>query len=125
LVDAIDVIKAHPFLGQGLGSTLVFEETGGLVKEVAAIDQGFAYVMSKFGILGLASFYGLVYSVFKRSGWPETNRVHIATFVLFIFSIAFMVSHPVMLQFIGAGFVGIIAGLLCRARSLRPGPRSQ
>jgi hypothetical protein len=95
LVDAIDVIKAHPFLGEGLGSTLVFEATWGGVKEVAAIDQGFAYVMSKLGILGLASFYALVYSVFKRSGWPETNRVHIAAFVLFIFSIAFMVSHPV------------------------------
>jgi len=115
LLNAMEVVQLHPLLGGGLGSSLVYVDPSlGGVTDVAAIDQGFAYIISKFGILGLVSFCWLVFAAFHSSGWPERNAVHIGAFVLFLFSVLFMISHPVMLQFIGAGFVGVIGGVLFR-----------
>jgi hypothetical protein len=120
LLSALQVVKAHPFLGAGLGSALTFfDTTVGRVESVVPIDQGFAYLLSKLGLLGLVSFYALVFSVFRRSGWPKRNLLHISTFVLFFFCIGFMLSHPDMLQFIVASFSGMISGLLCREGTLR------
>jgi hypothetical protein len=120
LIAAVETIKTHPFLGQGLGSALSFTNPYHGPDESAPVDQGLAYILSKLGLLGLITFSSVVLSVFRRSGWPKKNRTHIATFVLFIFCVGFMMSHPVMLQFIGAGFAGIIGGLLYRAPTFRP-----
>lgn len=122
LLSSLKVARAHPFLGLGLGSSLTFFNTGvGKVASVTPVDQGFAYLISKLGVLGLISFYGLVFCIFRRSGWPARDRLHIAAFVLFFFDVGFMMSHPVMLQFIVSGFAGVVSGLLYRVGVLRPG----
>ncbi len=120
VLGALRVMRVHPLLGAGLGSTLTFLSPGGATTvTMHPVDVGFAYVLSKLGLLGLVSFYGLVVSVLWHSGWPEPDLLHVAAFTLFVFCVAFMFSHPDMLQFIVAGFAGMVCGLLHRAGSFK------
>lgn len=123
LLSAINVIAAHPLLGRGLGSTLTaYDPSVGMVTTVAMVDQGFAYILSKMGLLGFVAFYALAFSIFRHSGWPEKNRIHLAMFALFAFNMMYVLTHPALLQFIEAGFGGITAGILWRSPTLRATP---
>jgi O-antigen ligase/polysaccharide polymerase Wzy-like membrane protein len=122
LLSAIETVKEHPLLGLGLGSELPFHDPRtNNVEAYAFVDQGYAYLLSKMGLLGLLTLAWILVSVAKRSGWPGRDGMHLGLFLMFVFHILFMMNAPVMFHFTSAAWVGTTLAFLGKVRTLPTG----
>ena len=118
-ITAIQTLRTHPILGTGLGSELeYFDPKLNAWAYRAIVDPGYAYLISKFGILGVIGFIWLMVSIARSSGWPERNGMHLGLFLVFVFGLLYMVDGAVMLHFLTAAWFGTVLGFLYQMRRL-------
>lgn len=107
---ALATVRAHPLLGEGLGSAFQWESpTLGLL-EVGYIDNGWGYLLQKMGLVGAAAFLWFLVTVFRNL---SQSSVALSACLLAA-TIVTMFSEPVFLHFTTAPFLGSFAGLLVR-----------
>jgi O-antigen ligase len=117
---AIEVVLESPLLGLGLGSTLTFYNPGyDSFQTEALVDHGYAYLLSKFGLLGLVTFGALVFSVLRRSGMAPSDATHLGLLLVLLFNLILMINGPIWLHFLTAAWVGTTVGLLYRVGVFR------
>jgi O-antigen ligase len=117
---ALEVAQVHPLLGAGLGSTLTyFEAYYGDYNTVALVDQGYAYILSKLGLLGLAVFLWLAVSVIRKSGMPTRDGMHLGLLLVFVFHLLLQNNGPVFFHFETAAWIGTTSALLYRVNDLK------
>ena len=115
LVAATDTIRLHPWLGTGLGSDIEWDSPFLGLEQVAYVDNGWAYLLQKLGLLGAAAFLWYLITVLRgvsREAPALSACLLAATFVT-------MFSEPVFFHFTTAPYLGTFAGLLL-GRRYRP-----
>jgi hypothetical protein len=107
---ALATIRSHPLLGAGLGSIFQWESPSLGFLEVGYIDNGWAYILQKMGLLGTVAFAWFLVTVLRN---VSVKFVALSACLLAA-TIVTMFSEPVFLHFTTAPFLGTFAGLLCR-----------
>jgi hypothetical protein len=105
---ALNTLRTHPWLGEGLGSTLQWESSYQGFVEEGYVDNGWAYLFQKMGILGAVAFLWLLATVFACF---SRNSVSLTACVLSA-ALVTMFSEPVFFHFTTAPYLGAFAGLL-------------
>jgi len=124
--EAVKAVQEYPVLGMGLGSTLTFFHPGlNEYQSEAIVDQGYAYLLSKFGLVGVVVFAWLMVSVARKSGWPGRQGTHLGLLLVFTFHVSYLMNGPIFFHFLYAAWVGTTCGFLCLMRSLRPNRAAQ
>jgi O-antigen ligase len=112
---ALDVVRQRPLLGLGLGSTLTwFDPVRGEYTSAALVDSGWAYVLSKMGLLGTGAFLWFVVSVLRRFGWPGPDGLRLGLFLIAVFQLLYMTVGGSMVHFVYTMWAGVSWGLVCR-----------
>ena len=112
LVAAADTIRLHPWLGTGLGSDIEWDSPFLGFEQVAYVDNGWAYLLQKAGLLGAAAFLWYLITMLRgvsREAPALSACLLAATFVT-------MFSEPVYFHFTTAPYLGTFAGLLLGRR---------
>lgn len=118
-ITAIRTLQTHPILGTGLGSELeYFDPATNTWGYRAIVDPGYAYLISKFGLLGIGALFSLLFSIGRSSGWPARDGMHVGFFLIFIFSILYMIDGSIMLHFLTSAWIGTVFGFLYQIRRL-------
>lgn len=105
---ALEAVRSHPFLGEGLGSAFQWESPTFGLMEVGYVDNGWGYLIQKMGLLGAGAFLWFLVTVFR-----STSRKSIGlSACLLSAAIVTMFSEPVFLHFTTSPFLGTFAGLL-------------
>jgi hypothetical protein len=116
LVEAADVIKRSPVIGDGMGATIAWESVVRGDMEQAYVDNGWAYVASKMGLAGVLAFGWFVVALVRRM--PGAS-IPISACLLSVMLVA-MWAEPVFFQFSTSPFIGVMAGMLfARPRSFK------
>lgn len=114
---AVDAAREHPLLGLGLGSTLTwFEASIGGDLEASLVDNGWAYILSKMGLLGVFAFGWFTLSVLKRVGFPRQNGLYVGLWLAALFQLLYMVVGGIMVHFVYALWAGTTWGLLIKLK---------
>jgi hypothetical protein len=105
---ALNTLRTHPWLGEGLGAGFEFESMTHGSMETVYIDSGWAYLLQKMGLLGGAAFLWLLITMFtgvsRESVGLSACLVSAALLTMF--------SEPVFFHFTTAPYLGTFAGLL-------------
>lgn len=118
LYAAVLAARRHPFLGLGLGSMLTwYQPTIHGFQSAALVDNGYAYILSKMGLLGMAAFAWFAFSVLKRVGFPRRNGLELGLWLVAFFQLLYMVVGGAMVYFVYALWAGITWGFLFKLRS--------
>jgi hypothetical protein len=108
LAEAAITVQAHPWLGAGLGSEFEFESAALGFEQTYYVDNGWAYLLQKMGLLGMAAFLWFLTVTIRN-----VSRKSLAfSACLLAASLVTMFSQPVFLHFTTAPFFGSFAGLL-------------
>jgi hypothetical protein len=100
-------------LGTGLGSTLSwYDPYAHAVWTQETVDVGWAYVLIKLGILGLAVFLWLIGGILLRAVRQIPRGVHLGLVLLVVFFAAEMVADPMFVYFTTAPWIGAACGWL-------------
>lgn len=110
---ALTTVKAHPWLGEGLGSAFIWESPTFGALETGYIDNGWAYLLQKMGLLGVSGFLWFLVTVFRRT---SAKSVALSACLLSA-AILTMFSEPVFLHFTTSPFLGTFAGLVLAEKS--------
>lgn len=115
---AVTTIETHPWFGAGLGGNIGWTSPVDGFVEGAYIDNGWAYLFQKMGLIGAAAFLWFLISVL-RNGARESWALAVC---LLAVSLLTMFTEPVFFHFTTAPFLGTIAGLLLQKnyRNRRP-----
>jgi O-antigen ligase len=108
LMTAIESVRADPWLGDGLGAGFEFESVTLGSVETVYIDNGWAYLFQKMGLVGAAAFIWLLITIFKGFSRESVGL----TACLLSAALLTMFSEPVFFHFTTAPFLGAFAGLL-------------
>lgn len=112
LTAALEVLQRSPLLGDGFGNEIAWDSvTRGVVAQ-AFVDNGWAYVAVKMGIIGLIAFGWFLYTVLSC---VSRSSLAISVALLSIIVIS-QFSEPDFFQFSTAPLCGALAGLLCSTR---------
>jgi hypothetical protein len=115
---ALEALRDHPWLGEGLGSTFKWENPSGSYQEGGYVENGWAYLFQKMGLLGAAAFLWLLITIFTSVSRKSVGL----SACLISAALVTMFSEPVFFHFTTAPFLGSFAGLLLankdRARSV-------
>jgi len=109
---ATSTVRAHPWLGEGLGSAFEWDSpTLGFLRG-AYVDSGWGYLLQKMGLLGAATFLWFLITVLRG-----VSRQSVALSACLL-SVTFVgcFSQPVFFHFTTAPFIGTITGMLCANR---------
>jgi O-antigen ligase len=105
---AAATLQTHPLLGVGLGAHTYWKlPTVGLLEQ-QYVDDGWAYLLFKMGLIGLAAFLWLLVTIL---GGISRRSVALSACLVSAVVIAMPV-QPIFLNFQTAPFVGSLAGLL-------------
>jgi hypothetical protein len=108
---AIAAVGQHPFLGLGFGSALTWYQPAlNMFESGALVDNGYAYILSKMGLLGMLSFAWLAISVLKRAGLPGQNGSELGLWLAMLFQLLYMMVGGIVVHFIYAVWAGVIWG---------------
>jgi hypothetical protein len=110
LVGAVMVLQQSPVLGSGMGSQLLWRSATRGDLEQAYVDNGWAYLAVKMGLLGVASFLWFIFTVVKRI---QGNSAALSACVLSMLLLV-MFTEPVFFQFTTTPLLGVVLGLLYR-----------
>jgi O-antigen ligase len=110
---ALDVARQHPLLGLGLGSTLTwYVPSLGAYASAALVDNGWAYILSKMGLLGMAAFLWFVVSALRGVGSPGPDGLTLGVLLIALFQLLYMMVGAIMVHFVYAVWAGVSWGLL-------------
>ena len=123
LTTAMESVRADPWLGDGLGAGFEFESLSLGSVEAAYVDNGWAYLIQKMGLVGAGAFLWLLITIFTGASRESVGL----TACLVSAALVSMFSEPVFLHFATAPFLGAFAGILMakkdRLRKLADPPR--
>lgn len=105
---ALDAVRNHPWLGEGLGSTFQWDSPFQGALEAGYVDSGWAYLFQKMGLLGAGAFLWLLITTFTRASRESAGL----TACLLAAALVTMFSEPVFFHFTTAPFLGTFAGLI-------------
>jgi hypothetical protein len=105
---ALNALRTHPWLGEGLGAGFEFESVVHGSVETVYIDSGWAYLFEKMGLVGAAAFLWLLITIFIRFSKESLGL----TACLLSALLVTMFSEPVFFHFTTAPFLGTFSGLL-------------
>jgi hypothetical protein len=121
---AIDTLREHPWLGDGLGSEFGFESPFQGHFEHEFVDSGWAFLLQKTGLLGAGTFLWFLIIVLRclSSRYVAISACFLAAATVALFS------QPIFFHFTSSPFLGTVAGLLlaqemrcaANARSMAP-----
>lgn len=118
LYAAIQAILPHPLLGLGLGSTLTWYQPAlGVFQTAALVDNGWAYILSKMGLLGLGAFGWFAFWIFRRLGFPKKEGREFGLWLVALFQLLYMMIGGIMVHFEYAVWAGVTWGLLYQPHS--------
>jgi hypothetical protein len=105
---ALNALRTHPWLGEGLGAGFEFETAFHGPVETVYVDSGWAYLFQKTGLVGAVAFLWFLITVFAGFSRESPGL----TACLLSAALVTMFSEPVFFHFTTAPFVGTFAGLL-------------
>jgi hypothetical protein len=105
---ALDTLRTHPLLGEGLGSPFQWESPTEGHQESGYVDNGWAYLLQKMGLLGAVAFLWLLITIFTGASRQSVGL----SACLVSAALVTMFSEPVFFHFTTAPFLGTFAGLL-------------
>lgn len=105
---ALDSVKAHPLLGDGLGAEFEFESSVLGHLSTVYVDSGWGYLLQKMGLLGAGAFLWLLITIFTGASRESVGL----TACLISATIVTMFSSPAFFHFTTTPFLGALAGLL-------------
>jgi len=108
LVGAAVVISRSPLLGLGMGGALEFESVQGGSMNGTYVDNGWAYLLTKMGMLGLATFAWFAFNMLRCV--PLSSTALSAVFLTVLLLVMF--AEPVCFQFTTSPLIGAITGLM-------------
>jgi O-antigen ligase len=108
LVTAVGTVEAHPWLGTGLGSEIEWESPTLGFRQVPFIENGWAYLLQKMGLLGAVAFLCFLFTVLRHI---SRESLGFSACVLAIAGMA-MFSNATFFHFTTAPLAGTFAGLL-------------
>ncbi len=113
---AAETVRSHPLLGIGLGGELQWTSPYTGHSEAAYVDNGWAYLLQKMGLLGVITFFWLLTNVVR-----SFSRSSVALSACMLGGIVVtQFSQPAFFHFTTAPFLGTYAGLLlARHRKFR------
>jgi hypothetical protein len=114
---ALDTVRTHPWLGEGLGSTFQWDSPVQGFLEEGYVDSGWAYLFQKLGLLGAGVFLWLLITI--STGFSRQSPG--LTACLLSAALVTMFSEPVFFHFTTAPFLGAFAGLLLAKKDRRRG----
>jgi len=108
LAESMNVVQAHPWLGQGLGSAFAFDNPSLGFLQTPFVDSGWGYLFQKMGLLGAAAFLWFLITLFRNASRQSAviAACIISTAVVSLFS------RPTFFHFTTAPYLGTFAGLL-------------
>lgn len=108
LAEAVSVVHAHPWLGEGLGSSFEWDSPALGFLQAPYVDNGWGYLFQKMGLLGAAAFLWFLVTVFRRISRESAalSACLLSTTVVTLFS------QPSFFHFTTAPYLGTFAGLL-------------
>jgi hypothetical protein len=112
LVAALETVQAHPWLGTGLGSDIEWESPTLGVRDVPYVENGWAYLFQKMGLLGAAAFLWFIFTVF---GNISRESLGLSACLLAVVLVT-MFNEAAFFHFTTAPFVGTFAGLLLASK---------
>jgi hypothetical protein len=102
------VLLQSPVLGAGMGSELSWDDPGRGFVEQAFVDNGWAYLMVKMGLVGILVFIWVLFTILRC-----VSRASLAVSICLIAILAVaMFSEPICFQFTTSPIAGALAGLL-------------
>lgn len=113
---ALNALRIHPWLGEGLGSTFQWESPFHGFLEGGYVDNGWAYLFQKMGLLGATAFLWFLVTIF--AGFSRASAG--LTACVLSTALVTMFSEPVFFHFTTAPFLGTFAGLLLAKKDRRP-----
>jgi len=108
LVAAVGTVQAHPWLGAGLGTYIEWDSPTLGLRQVPYIENGWAYLLQKMGLLGAAAFLCFLFTVLRNI---SRESLGLSACLLAIVGVA-MFSNATFFHFTTAPFAGTFAGLL-------------
>lgn len=112
---ALNAVRTHPWLGEGLGSMFQWDSPKQGFLEVGYVDSGWAYLFQKMGLMGAGAFIWLLITIF--AGFSRESAGFVACLVSA--AIVTMFSEPVFFHFTTTPFLGTFAGLLLAKKGRR------
>ena len=103
---ALESVKAHPLLGDGLGAGFEFESSVLGHLETVYVDSGWGYLLQKMGLLGAGAFLWLLITIFAGASRESVGF----TACLISATIVTMFSSPTFFHFTTTPFLGALAG---------------
>ena len=123
---AIETVQAHPWLGSGMGAEIEWESPlfGGL-RRTPYVENGWAYLLQKMGLLGGAAFLWFLSTVLRG---VSRESVGLSACLLAAILIT-MFNNAVFFHFTTSPCAGTLAGLLLAKRDsghpgVKPGIRA-
>lgn len=113
---AISTVRAHPWLGDGLGSSFDWDSPFQGFLQGPYVDSGWGYLLQKMGLLGAATFLWFLFTVLR--GVSRQSAALSACLLSVTFVACF--SQPVFFHFTTAPFIGAFAGMLYANRRNLP-----
>jgi hypothetical protein len=108
LVEAGLVVAKSPMLGQGMGGELGWMSASRGDMQQAYIDNGWAYLLTKMGMLGVMVFLCFVWVLLRNT---PGNSAGLSACILSMLLLV-MFAEPVFFQFTTSPLLGAIAGML-------------
>jgi len=108
LVEAGLIVRKSPVFGNGMGSELNWLSAARGDMQQAYVDNGWAYVAIKMGLLGVVSFLWFIWVILKKM---PGNSVALSACTLSMLLLV-MFTEPVFFQFTTAPLLGTVLGLL-------------
>jgi len=106
---AVVTVQAHPWLGSGMGSEIEWESPlfGGF-RRTPFVENGWAYLLQKMGLLGAAAFLWFLYTVLRN---VSRRAVGLSACLLAAILVT-MFNNAVFFHFTTSPLAGTLAGLL-------------
>lgn len=116
MAEAVNTVRAHAWLGDGLGSSFDWDSPFQGFLQGPYVDSGWGYLLQKMGLLGAATFLWFLFTVLRSVSRKS------AALSACLLSVTFVAcfSQPVFFHFTTAPFVGTFAGLLYANRRNLP-----
>lgn len=112
LIASVDVISRSPVLGDGMGANIQWRSPVLGPMDQAYVDNGWAYLLTKTGLLGACAFLWFLATVL-----PCISRRSLAVSVCLLGLLLVMLfTEPVFFQFSTSPLLGSLAGLLYRRK---------
>jgi hypothetical protein len=108
LFAAVETVQAHPWLGAGLGTDIGWDSPTLGFREVPYIEDGWAYLLQKMGLLGATAFFCFLFTLLRHI---SRESLGLSACLLTIVGIA-MFSNATFFHFTTAPLAGTFAGLL-------------